>query len=90
MAQITIDDVTKTFPGGVKGIDELSLDIRDGEFMVLAGPSGCGKSTALRSIAALESITSGTISVGSRVVNDLAPKDRDVAMVFQNYPSIRT
>ena len=85
MAQITLDEVTKTFAGGVKGIDEFSLDIRDGEFMVLVGPSGCGKSTALRSIAGLESITSGTISVGSRVVNDLPPKDRDIAMVFQNY-----
>jgi multiple sugar transport system ATP-binding protein len=85
MAQITLDNVTKAFPGGVKGIDEFSLNIRDGEFMVLVGPSGCGKSTALRSIAGLESITSGTISVGSRVVNDLPPKDRDIAMVFQNY-----
>ena len=85
MAQITLDKVTKAFPGGVKGIDEFSLNIRDGEFMVLVGPSGCGKSTALRSIAGLESITSGTISVGPRVVNDLPPKDRDIAMVFQNY-----
>jgi multiple sugar transport system ATP-binding protein len=85
MAQITLDDVTKTFPGGVKGINELSLDVNDGEFMVLVGPSGCGKSTALRSVAGLESISSGTISVGSRVVNDLPPKDRDIAMVFQNY-----
>ena len=85
MAQITLDGVTKAYPGGVKGIDELRLEIRDGEFMVLVGPSGCGKSTALRSIAGLEPITSGTISVGSRVVNDLPPKDRDIAMVFQNY-----
>ena len=85
MAQITLNDVTKAFPGGEKGIGELSLDIRDGEFMVLVGPSDCGKSTVPRSIAGLESITSGTISVGSRVVNDLPPKDRDIAMVFQNY-----
>jgi multiple sugar transport system ATP-binding protein len=85
MGQIVLDHVTKTYPGGVKGIDDLSLDIADGEFMVLVGPSGCGKSTALRSIAGLEEITSGTISIGSQIVNDLPPKDRDIAMVFQNY-----
>ncbi len=85
MAQILLDQVDKVYPGGVKGIDGLSLDITDGEFMVLVGPSGCGKSTALRSIAGLEEITGGTISIGGRVVNDLAPKDRDIAMVFQNY-----
>src|SRR5260370_19904674 len=85
MAKIILDKVEKTYPGGVKGIDELTLDIPDGEFMVLVGPSGCGKSTALRSIAGLEEITSGTISIGGRVVNNLPPKDRDIAMVFQNY-----
>ncbi len=85
MGQIVLNRVTKAYPGDVKGIDELSLDIADGEFMVLVGPSGCGKSTALRSIAGLEEITSGTITIGSRVVNDLPPKDRDIAMVFQNY-----
>src|SRR6266581_4499394 len=85
MAQIVLDQVDKLYRGGVKGIDGLSLDIADGEFMVLVGPSGCGKSTALRSIAGLEEITSGTISIGGRVVNDLPPKDRDIAMVFQNY-----
>src|SRR6201997_1262563 len=85
MAQIVLDHVTKTYPGGVNGIDDLSLDIADGEFMVLVGPSGCGKSTALRSIAGLEEITAGTITIGDRVVNDLPPKDRDIAMVFQNY-----
>src|SRR5258706_5483969 len=85
MGQIVLDHVTKEYPGGVKGIDDLSLDIADGEFMVLVGPSGCGKSTALRSIAGLEEITSGTISIGSQVVNDLPPKNRDIAMVFQNY-----
>jgi multiple sugar transport system ATP-binding protein len=85
VAQIVLDQVDKVYPGGTKGIDGLSLDINDGEFMVLVGPSGCGKSTALRSIAGLEEITSGTISIGSRVVNDLPPKDRDIAMVFQNY-----
>jgi len=85
MAQIVLDRVDKVYSGGVKGIDGLNLDISDGEFMVLVGPSGCGKSTALRSIAGLEEITGGTISIGGRVVNDLPPKDRDIAMVFQNY-----
>jgi multiple sugar transport system ATP-binding protein len=85
MAQIILDQVDKVYPGGVKGVDGLSLNITDGEFMVLVGPSGCGKSTALRSIAGLEDITAGTITIGSRVVNDLPPKDRDIAMVFQNY-----
>jgi multiple sugar transport system ATP-binding protein len=85
MAQIVLDQVNKVFPGGVRAVDGLSLDISDGEFMVLVGPSGCGKSTALRSIAGLDEITSGTISIGGRVVNDLPPKDRDIAMVFQNY-----
>src|SRR6201998_941934 len=85
MAQIVLDEVDKVYPGGVKGIDGLTLHITDGEFMALVGPSGCGKSTALRSIAGLEEITSGTISIGDRVVNNLPPKDRDIAMVFQNY-----
>jgi multiple sugar transport system ATP-binding protein len=85
MAQIVLDEVDKVYPGGVKAVDGLSLEIGDGEFMVLVGPSGCGKSTALRSIAGLDEITSGTISIGGRVVNDLPPKDRDIAMVFQNY-----
>jgi multiple sugar transport system ATP-binding protein len=85
MAQIILDHVDKTYPGGVKGVDGLSLEISDGEFMVLVGPSGCGKSTALRAVAGLEEISSGTISIGGRVVNDLPPKDRDIAMVFQNY-----
>jgi multiple sugar transport system ATP-binding protein len=85
MAQIVLDQVDKVYPGGVKGIDGLNLTIADGEFMVLVGPSGCGKSTALRSIAGLEDITAGTISIGDRIVNDLPPKDRDIAMVFQNY-----
>src|SRR5215469_15487360 len=85
MAQIVLDQVEKTYAGGVKAINDLSLDIADGEFMVFVGPSGCGKSTALRSIAGLEEISGGTISIGDRVVNDLPPKDRDIAMVFQNY-----
>src|SRR5213075_1391536 len=85
MAEIVFDQVTKTYRGGVNGVDGLSLQIEDGEFMVLVGPSGSGKSTALRSIAGLEEITSGTISIGGKVVNYLPPKDRDIAMVFQNY-----
>ncbi len=85
MAEIVLDRVSKVYSGGVSGVDDLSLEIKDGEFMVLVGPSGCGKSTALRSIAGLEEITSGTISIGGRVVNNLPPKDRDIAMVFQNY-----
>jgi multiple sugar transport system ATP-binding protein len=85
MAQIVMDNVTKVYGGNVKAVDSLTLDISDGEFMVFVGPSGCGKSTALRMIAGLEDITGGTISIGERVVNDLPPKDRDIAMVFQNY-----
>jgi multiple sugar transport system ATP-binding protein len=85
MAQIIMDHVEKTYAGGVRAIDDLSLDVKDGEFMVFVGPSGCGKSTALRSIAGLEEITGGTIQIGDRIVNDLPPKDRDIAMVFQNY-----
>jgi multiple sugar transport system ATP-binding protein len=85
VARITLDQVDKVYAGGVKAVSELSLDIRDGEFMVLVGPSGCGKSTALRMIAGLEEISSGTIEIGGRVVNSLPPKDRDIAMVFQNY-----
>ncbi|MFI0480037.1 ABC transporter ATP-binding protein [Actinomadura sp. 9N215] len=85
MAGIVLDRVDKVYSGGVKAVDGLDLEIRDGEFMVLVGPSGCGKSTALRMIAGLEEITGGKISIGGQVVNDLAPKDRDIAMVFQNY-----
>jgi multiple sugar transport system ATP-binding protein len=85
VGRIVLDHVSKVYPGGVKGIDDLNLDIADGEFMVLVGPSGCGKSTALRSIAGLEEVTSGSITIGERVVNNLPPKDRDIAMVFQNY-----
>jgi multiple sugar transport system ATP-binding protein len=85
MARIELMDVTKVYGGNVRAVDSLSLDIADGDFMVLVGPSGCGKTTALRMIAGLEDITSGTITIGDRVVNDLPPRDRDVAMVFQNY-----
>ena len=85
MARIVFDQVTMEYPGGVLAIDDFSLEIGDGEFMVFVGPSGCGKTTALRSIAGLEQVTKGTVAVGDRIVNDLPPKDRDIAMVFQNY-----
>src|ERR1700730_10953983 len=85
MAQITLDQVDKIYAGGVKAVNALSLEVRDGEFMVLVGPSGCGKSTALRMIAGLENITRGTIQIGERMVNNMPPQDRDIAMVFQNY-----
>ena len=77
--------MTKEFAGGVRAIDDISLTVRDGEFMVLVGPSGCGKSTLLRLIAGLEETTAGTISIGGRDVTHLAPRHRDIAMVFQNY-----
>ncbi len=85
MASITLDGLDKVYPGGVKAVDHLSLEVADGEFMVFVGPSGCGKSTALRMVAGLEQISGGTVTIGSRVVNDVPPKDRDIAMVFQNY-----
>jgi len=85
MARIVFDQVSMAYPGGIQAIDGLSLEIGDGEFMVFVGPSGCGKTTALRSIAGLEQVTTGTVTVGDRIVNDLPPKDRDIAMVFQNY-----
>ncbi|HEX9670548.1 MAG TPA: sn-glycerol-3-phosphate ABC transporter ATP-binding protein UgpC [Thermoanaerobaculia bacterium] len=84
MADVILDGIRKEF-GPVTVIEHLDLAVRDREFMVLVGPSGCGKSTALRMIAGLEEITAGTISIGGRVVNDVAPKDRDIAMVFQSY-----
>ncbi|MGH2591175.1 MAG: ATP-binding cassette domain-containing protein, partial [Actinomycetota bacterium] len=85
MAEIVMDDVSKIYPGGAVGISDLSLDIKDGEFIVLVGPSGCGKTTALRMVAGLESISGGTIRIGDKVVNAVPPKERDIAMVFQNY-----
>ncbi len=85
MASVTLENIDKVYPGGVKAVDNVSLEIKDKEFMVLVGPSGCGKSTSLRMVAGLEEITKGTIRIGDRVVNDVAPKDRDIAMVFQNY-----
>jgi multiple sugar transport system ATP-binding protein len=85
MASVTFDRVTKHFAGHTTAVDSLSLEIADKEFMVLVGPSGCGKSTALRMLAGLEDITSGEIKIGDRVVNNLPPRDRDIAMVFQSY-----
>ena len=85
MAQVTLQNISKVFPGGVRAVDGIDLLIADREFVVLVGPSGCGKSTTLRMIAGLEEISSGIIRIGERVVNDVPPKDRDIAMVFQNY-----
>jgi multiple sugar transport system ATP-binding protein len=85
MAEVKLSNVDKVYPGNVKAVDGFNLDIKDGEFVVLVGPSGCGKSTTLRMVAGLEEISSGTIRIGERVVNDVPPKDRDIAMVFQNY-----
>src|SRR5215213_1126114 len=85
MAEIVFDHVTKVFDDGTVAVDDLSLEVPDGGLMVLVGPSGCGKTTALRMVAGLEEITEGKVRIGDRVVNEVAPKDRDIAMVFQNY-----
>ena len=85
MADIVLDQVTKRFPDGALAVDKISLDIADGEFVILVGPSGCGKSTTLNMIAGLEDITDGELRIGGKVVNNMAPKDRDIAMVFQSY-----
>jgi len=85
MAEVTLKDVCKRYDGGALAVDRFSLTVRDGEFLVLVGPSGCGKSTTLRMIAGLEEITSGEILIDGRLVNVVPPKDRDIAMVFQNY-----
>ncbi|MEO2109118.1 MAG: ATP-binding cassette domain-containing protein, partial [Actinomycetota bacterium] len=85
MAKVTLKGVNKVYPDGYPAIKDLDLDIEDGEFVILVGPSGCGKSTALRMVAGLESITSGELMIGDRVVNDMSPKERDIAMVFQSY-----
>ncbi|MGN6798210.1 MAG: ABC transporter ATP-binding protein [Gaiellaceae bacterium] len=85
MADVAFDNVDKVYDNGVQAVFDLSLGINDGEFLVLVGPSGCGKTTALRMVAGLEDISAGTLSIGGRVVNDVTPKERDIAMVFQNY-----
>jgi multiple sugar transport system ATP-binding protein len=85
VAEVVLNDVNKLYPNGYHAIVDLNLDIADGEFLVLVGPSGCGKSTALRMVAGLEDISSGDLRIGDRLVNDVHPKDRDIAMVFQNY-----
>lgn len=85
MASITFKNIVKTYDNGVTVIPDLNLEIKDKEFVILVGPSGCGKSTTLRMIAGLEEVTSGELLIGDRVVNNVAPKDRDIAMVFQSY-----
>jgi ABC-type sugar transport system ATPase subunit len=85
VARVELDHVTKVYPGPVVAVRELSLEAADGELLILVGPSGCGKSTALRMVAGLEKISDGRITIGDRVVNDVPPKERDIAMVFQNY-----
>src|SRR6266508_3231556 len=85
MADVVFEKVEKVYDNGVQAVHDLSLEIGDGEFLVLVGPSGCGKTTALRMVAGLEEISDGTVTIGGRVVNRLSPKERDIAMVFQNY-----
>ena len=85
MAGIVLDSVSKVYADGTTAVSDLSLDIQEGEFIVLVGPSGCGKTTALRMVAGLEAISHGTVAIGDRVVNEVPPKERDIAMVFQNY-----
>ena len=85
MATVKLENICKIYDGGVKAVDNVNIDIEDREFVVLVGPSGCGKSTTLRMIAGLEDISSGTLTIDGKVVNDVPPKDRDIAMVFQNY-----
>ena len=85
MAEVQLEDVSKVYGDGTRAVDEMNLEIADGEFMVLVGPSGCGKTTALRMVAGLEEISEGTVRIGDRIVNDLTPRERDIAMVFQSY-----
>ena len=85
MATVTMDKVNKVYENGFHAVKDMDMEVADGEFMVLVGPSGCGKTTTLRMVARLEDITSGTLRIGGKVVNDGTPKERDIAMVFQNY-----
>ena len=85
MASLSLRHIYKKYPGGVTAVSDFCLEVRDTEFIIFVGPSGCGKSTTLRMIAGLEEITEGELYIGDRLVNDVAPKDRDIAMVFQNY-----
>ncbi len=85
MATIELDQIEKVYPNGFHAVHGIDLDVKEGELMVLVGPSGCGKTTVLRMVAGLEDISSGTLKIGDRVVNELGPKERDIAMVFQNY-----
>src|SRR3954452_5793597 len=85
MAEIALEGVWKRYPDGFEAVKDMNLAVADGEFMILVGPSGCGKSTALRMIAGLEEITDGELVIGGERMNELAPRDRDIAMVFQNY-----
>ena len=85
MGAINISNVGKVYPNGTRALEDVNIEINDGEFVVLVGPSGCGKTTLLRMVAGLEDITEGEISIADNVVNEVAPKDRDIAMVFQNY-----
>src|ERR671914_650090 len=85
MAGVTFDGVSKIYADGTRAVNDLELEIQDGEFMVLVGPSGCGKTTALRMVAGLEDISEGVLRIGERVVNHVPPRDRDIAMVFQSY-----
>ena len=85
MAEVTFEHVSKIYPDGTRAVSDIELEIKDGEFMVLVGPSGCGKTTALRMVAGLEEISEGELKIGDRVVNNVAPRNRDIAMVFQSY-----
>ncbi|MBQ7680521.1 MAG: ATP-binding cassette domain-containing protein, partial [Butyrivibrio sp.] len=85
MASLSLENVCKVYPNGFEAVKNFNLEIQDKEFIIFVGPSGCGKSTTLRMIAGLEDISTGTLKIGDRVVNDVEPKDRDIAMVFQNY-----
>src|SRR6185437_11025789 len=85
MATVSMDKINKVYENGFHAVKDIDMEVADGEFLVLVGPSGCGKTTALRMVAGLEDISSGTLRIGERVVNTLSPRDRDIAMVFQSY-----